>query len=403
MLKTEKEIRDALASKEFRVDFADMYKKSKVLAAFVDNTWREKFANQIHKKYFKRADLPLTETTKGSALYEVSDMVVSTPTQAYARAKYSDLPSDDFDGMETRTGSISDFGSSYHLTGKEKQAYDKLKEELGNDMMLFNLYITKVSDKILSHHLRLNNMAMQKMSYTRFTTTGGFGGEYDIARTTPYEVDAEHRDMPAGDKIWADTTAPIIDYIKTYVKKFRDDTSYAGPVTLKMERDVYEDIFLKNDQVKEMVQNYMAAQGLVLPNGFLVTEETYDKWNSAAGGSAGTYLPPIEIIEEESMIQGVNGKTPVKGWKPGIVVLSPAGYQGETFWAKSTENNLLNGIADYAIADLDGGLLQISNRVRVDGDLPIWTTKVLGTYEPVLNEFLHHWCINTAKAGSITG
>ena len=141
---------------------------------------------------------------------------------------------------------------------------------------------------------------------------------------------------------------------------------------------------------------YSQANGSILSSGYLATKESYEAWNTANGN----YLPPIELMVEETLIQGVTTSTAVKGWKDGIIVLSPSGYQGQLMWATSDEYDLLNGISTFATAKMEGGLLSMMNRVNTNGRMPEWITEVIGCYEPVLDEWNKHWCINYKKASA---
>lgn len=401
MLQKEREFLDALEG-GFKLDFNDAYKDSKLLAEIVDDEWDTRYNNQFGRIYFPLSEDALNTNASGASLYEITMRKKSGPTNAYARAKYSDLPSKGYEGEESRTGSIGNFADGFKIEGKDKQKIarrKKLENELGKtDAPLYLYYIEQMQKTFDAHNMTLNFLAAQKMSYTRMDNTSADALSWGITRTSAYEVDAEHRDMACGDKTWDDSTATIVDDIKSLVKRFRDETGYAGAISLKMETDFYNNVYLANDQVKELVTNYVLANGTVLPNGYMPTSETYNSWNSSVSGG---YLPPIELVEQESLILGIDGKPmvqPVSGWRPGIMVISPAGAQGKTLWDINEEYDSMEGMADYAITTVEGGFLTVMNKIKQTGRLPEWSTEVTGDYEPVLDEWLFHWCINTKKA-----
>jgi len=377
--------------------FLDLYKDSNIFQQFVDSTWVDKYENMMFKKYFPIDSLPSTNDPRtGAAVYSITALEKQGANNAIARAKGSELPSKDVKGMDIRNGSIRDYGDGWHMNGTEKQGFDKLAEEIGSDAPLFKQYVINTDSIIRSHYMLLNEMAAQKMSTGRFTNSAYKDFGYDLPVTTEYELDAADRDVACGDVAWtADSSATILTDIRNLVQDFRDEKDYEGALSLKMTEDFYYNVFLKNDEVKETVTNFVQLGGNVVPSGAMVTSDSYNKWNAAVGN----IIPPIEIINQQSLIIGSNTTMNVKGWKDNIVVLSPAGEQGVTKWAITDEYNTLDGFANIAIATLDGGLLKSMNRIRIDNSrLPTYNTEVLGTYEPVLSTWNNYWCINASKA-----
>lgn len=380
----------------FKKDFLSLYKENDFFQTFVDTTWVDKYENMMFKTYFPVDNIPSeVSATTGTSMYAISSQVKRGATNAMARAKGSELPSKDVQGQDIRTGSFQDYGDGWHMTGLQKQAYDKLAKELGSDSPLFKQYVIETDSIIRSHYQLLNEMSVQKMSTGRFTNSAYLGLSKDLPVTTPYELDSYSRDVACGDKVWTDPTATIVTDIRNRVQDFRDTTGYEGTLSLKMERDFFLNVFLKNNELKELVTNYMQAGGAILPTGALLTEKNYNQWNVDMGG----YIPPIEFVEQQSLILGSTETFKVNGWKSGIVVLSPSGAQGVTKWSISDEYDTLNGFTDIAIAKLDGGLLSSMNRIRIDnGRLPSYNTEVIGSYEPILATWNNHWCINSNKA-----
>lgn len=378
-------------------DFLSLYKEDRVFQTLVDSVWVDKYENMMFKTYFPLDDMPSsTDTETGMSQYVIKSYKETGATNAIARAKYSELPSEDVDGMDVHTGTLQDYGKGWHMTGAHKATLDRMAKKLGNNDPLFKRYVIKTDKIIKGHYMLLNEMAAQKMSTGRFTNAAYRGLSYDVPVTTVYELSASSRDVACGTKVWDDPTATIVTDIRDLVKEFRDTTGYEGVLSLKMTRDFFVNVFLKNEELKTLVTNMMQADGSIIPTGHMLTEANYNAWNMSMGG----YLPSIEFIEQESLIAGSSVITSVNGWKEGIVVLSPAGAQGVTKWAETDEYQGMEGMTNISIASLDGGLLKTMNAIKEMGRLPSYNTEVIGSYEPVLTTWNNHWCINTKKAKS---
>jgi hypothetical protein len=200
--------------------------------------------------------------------------------------------------------------------------------------------------------------------------------------------------VKAGEKVWSDTTALILDYMNDIEKRFSDLWGTMPQMVWEIPQDVFDNCFLNNEQIKEWVISYNTMNNVALPSNMAMTEELVK--NAIA---AHPYrISPIVIIDQKSN-KGVR-----EGWKAGSVVFRPAGYAGFIRKASILDQKMFekygNNVNTYNFTPALNGLGVIMNSVVVNGNFKEWHTDLFIKAIPTLDEFLYHVIVNTTEANS---
>jgi hypothetical protein len=266
----------------------------------------------------------------------------------------------------------------------------RLFEQFG-DASLVAAYATDViQSKLDSANQTLSNMAAQLLSTGQIVYNLGAGIQGNVLKAN---IPAENF-LTAGASAWSDTSAKLLDQIRDLYAKAQEMKGTNFPAYLEVTRAMFNDYFLKNEQVIEWVRYSNSLNNVLLPESLVLTEDMALKAISSFEG-----LPAIVIVEEKQKDYYVG---PVHGWKNDIAVLRPAGYAG--YIRRTTVDdirlftNFGNSVNSYNFTPALGGLAQVVNSVIVNGNFKEWHTHVLMAAVPSLDEFLYHFIIDTKTA-----
>jgi hypothetical protein len=198
----------------------------------------------------------------------------------------------------------------------------------------------------------------------------------------------------AGEKIWSDPTARVLDQMVEKEDKYRNMWGVDINLQWEISRKAFDACFLKNEQVIEWVRYVNVVNNTPLPEKLVLTA---DMVMSAIAKFAG--VSPIVIIEEKQK-DSING--PVHGWNDNVAVLRPAGYAGLIRHTSILDTEIFSKYANnansYSFAKTLNGLLTIMNSVVVNGNFKEWHTDGMMAAIPTLDEFLYHVIIDITKA-----
>lgn len=344
--------------------------------------WTQKF----------RIDPQITPTNaEGEAIFKSTMRQLESGVLMDMRAPLGDSVPEDKKGLAYYSGVIPEFISKGTVEKATERAYkEDLFEQFG-DAALIAAYATDVlQSKLDSANQTLSHMSAQLLSTGKIVYNQGVGIQGNVLKA---DVPTENF-LNAGEKVWSDTSARLLDQIVKMVEDIREAKGLDLQFQLEITRKQFLEAFMKNEQVIEWVRYLNVINNTPLPERAVMTEDLVKNALSRFEG-----LPQIVIVEEKQK-DTENGI--VHGWKEGVAVLRPLGYAG--FIRRTTIKDVElftkygNNVNSYSFASALNGLAQIANSVIVNGNFKEWHTHVIMAAVPSLDEFLYHYIIDTATA-----
>jgi hypothetical protein len=344
--------------------------------------WTQKF----------RIDPQITPTNaEGEAIFKSTMRQLESGVLMDMRAPLGDSVPEDKKGLAYYSGVIPEFISKGTVEKATERAYkEDLFEQFG-DAALIAAYATDVlQSKLDSANQTLSHMSAQLLSTGKIVYIQGVGIQGNVLKA---DVPTENF-LKAGEKVWSDTSARLLDQIVKMVEDIREARGLDLQFQLEITRKQFLEAFMKNEQVIEWVRYLNVINNTPLPERAVMTEDLVKNALARFEG-----LPPIVIVEEKQK-DTENGI--VHGWKEGVAVLRPLGYAG--FIRRTTIKDVElftkygNNVNSYSFASALNGLAQIANSVIVNGNFKEWHTHVIMAAVPSLDEFLYHYIIDTTTA-----
>ena len=344
--------------------------------------WTQKF----------RIDPQITPTNaEGEAIFKSTMRQLESGVLMDMRAPLGDSVPEDKKGLAYYSGVIPEFISKGTVEKATERAYkEDLFAQFG-DAALIAAYATDVlQSKLDSANQTLSHMSAQLLSTGKIIYNQGVGIQGNVLKA---DVPAENF-LKAGEKVWSDTSARLLDQIVKMVEDIREARGLDLQFQLEITRKQFLEAFMKNEQVIEWVRYLNVINNTPLPERAVMTEDLVKNALSRFEG-----LPPVVIVEEKQK-DTENGI--VHGWKEGVAVLRPLGYAG--FIRRTTIKDVElftkygNNVNSYSFASALNGLAQIANSVIVNGNFKEWHTHVIMAAVPSLDEFLYHYIIDTTTA-----
>lgn len=336
-----------------------------------------------------KVDPQITPTNQeGEAIFISRMRELQSGVMMDMRAPLGDSIPEDKKGLAYYSGAIPEFISKGTVEKATERDYkEKLFEQFG-DAALIAAYATDVlQSKIDSANQTLSHMSAQLLSTGKIIYNQGVGIQGNVLKA---DVPAENF-LKAGAKVWSDTTSRLLDQMV----KIENDVKEAKGLELSFQwevtRQMFNEYFLKNEQVIEWVRYTNLINNVPLPERLQLTE---DMVRPALAKFEG--LSPIVIVEEKQndVENGV-----VHGWKDGVAVLRPVGYAGLVRRTTVKDVELFtkygNSVNSYSFASALSGLATVANSVIVNGNFKEWHTHLIMAAVPSLDEFLYHYIVDT--------
>lgn len=307
------------------------------------------------------------------------------------RAPLGDTRPADKKGVSKYTGVIPDFAPRGFVEKATERYYkEEYFDQFGDDALIAAYATDELQRMMNDANLTLSYLAAKALSTGETVYDKGEGIYSAIYKS----YISENNFVNAGEKVWSDPTALIINYMIDIEKQFSDLWGTMPQMIWEIPQDVFDNDFLNNEQIKEWVISYNAMNNVTLPANMAMTEELVK--NAIAAHPA--RLSPIVIIDQK-VNKGVR-----EGWKSGNVVFRPAGYAGYIRKAAILDQKMFekygNNVNTYNFTPALNGLGVIMNSVVVNGNLKEWHTDLFVKAIPTLDEFLYHVIVDTTTANS---
>ena len=341
-----------------------------------------------------RIDPQITPTNQeGEAVFISRMRALDSGTLMDMRAPLGDSIVEDKGGVAYYSGAIPEFISKGTVEKATERDYkEKLFAQFG-DSALVAAYATDVlQTKVDAANQTLSHLSAQLLSTGKIIYSQGQGARGNVLKA---EIPAENF-LKAGEKIWTDPNAKILDQIVKIVEGIKDKTGVDMQYQLEVPKEMFKNCFLKNAQVIEWVRYVNIVNNQPLPERLVLSREMALEALASFDG-----LPTIVIVEEKQK-DTLNGV--VHGWKDNAAVIRPVGYAGFIRHAAVADTELFtkygNAINTYSFTPALNGLATVRNSVIVNGNFKEWHTDLVMAAVPSLDEFLYHFIIDTTEANS---
>lgn len=345
--------------------------------------WQSKF----------RVDPQSTPTNaEGEAIFKSKMRPIQTGVLMDMRAPLGDSTPMEVGGMQAYTAPIPDFIAKGFVEKATERWYKEKMFDQFADLKNVAMYATDVLQMQLdSANQTLSHMSAYLLSRGNLSYLQGEGIQDNLYKAP---IPTENFDT-AGEKVWTDTTANLLTQMVEKEDKFKELWGVNIPMQWEITRQMFRDVFMKNEQVIAWVKhNYEISKGIELNTALGITEDM-----AIADIAKYPGLSPIVFVEEKQK-DIINGT--VSGWKEGVAVLRPSGYAGLIRHTKAQDEDIFkaygNTVNSYNFTSALGGVATIMNSTIMNGNFKEWHTDFWMSAIPSLDEFLYHVIIDTTTA-----
>lgn len=361
----------------------------KIFSAILNEEGFIKPNNTFYLEKFK-IDPAITPTNaKGEAIFTSSMREIVNADMMDMRAPLGDTRTADKVGTAYYNGRIPDFAPAGFVEKATERWYKEENFAQFGDAALIAQFATEEAQRMVdSANMTLSYLAAKALSTGETIYDMGDGIQSAIYKSY---IPTENF-VKAGEKIWSDPTAKILDQMAKIESDFKDKWGVELPMQWEMTQEMFDAYFLNNDQVKEWVRYINVVNNTPLPDNLTLTRDLVEK----AIPSHPYNISPIVIVNEKQkdINQGV-----VRGWKAGNAVLRPRGYAGYIRRASILDEVIYkkyaNSVNTYSFTPALNGLGVFMNSVVVNGNFKEWHTDLFVKAIPTLDEFLYHVIVDT--------
>lgn len=275
----------------------------------------------------------------------------------------------------------------------KRKRFEELREQYSRaDAEFIQAYAENLQVFIDGANMTLTNMGEQLMTRGYLYYDNGVGIKAGI-----YKADIPAKNFRnAGATVWSDTTtAKLVDILRKLVDDINKENGVEWDWQLDIPKAIWDNCFMKNAQILDLVRWRNNVNGQSLPNVVYVTDEMV---STMLGEQKG--LPKIVVHDTK---QKDENKGVISGWQTGVATLRPVGKAGLIRHTNILDAEYFgDGMTNPAITDVYTpalyGLGYIENSVWPNGRMKEYRTRLIYSATPTLDEFLYHYIIDTTTA-----
>lgn len=369
--------------------YKQIWEDSNVLTTILNNQDLIRANHTFWRQDFTVDGMVTPTNAEGEAVFTSRMRRLESGVLMDMRAPLGDSIPEDAKGLEAYQGTIQEFISKGSVETAEMREYKRQYfAQIGDDELVRRFAKDVLQPRIDSANQTLSNMAAQLISTGKIIYKHGVGLKGSILKA---DIPAEN--FKKVTTVWTDPACKILDEMARIEDEVKNETGLNITWQWKMTRDMFRNIFLNNEQVKEWVRYIGVVNNTPLPEQLTLTEDMIA--NAIPQHPYG--LSPIVIVEEKQK-DAVSGI--VHGWKDGIAVFCPAGKLGLVRRTTIADLRLFspeytNPSNTYTFASALDGCAFVRNSVIVNGNLKEWHSDVVLAATPTLDEFLYHYIVDT--------
>lgn len=350
-----------------------------------------------YKTQGRRAAGATPTALDGTATFTVKSRPLHAAPLMDLRAPLGDSNQMDKEGLSFYTASIPDFiAPGYVETAMEREYRIRQFEMFGNDADIVAAWVQNIQTQLDSADATLNFLTASLMSTGKIDYTGiGRGIQAPLHKAAI----PEENFVKAGDKVWTDADCKILTQMATIEQAFREKWAYTGAMVWQMPRKMFYEVFLQNDEVKELVKNFRFLNYIASTDTMPITETMFRQAFVDYQG-----VSPIEVVTEKERNLTDTKDVMINGWNEGIAVLRPAGDAVEFEFTENLDRQMHqkygSSIISKVFATANDGLCTLVNTTLNNGNYKEWHTDLMMSAVPALVEFPYHILVDTTTANS---
>lgn len=364
--------------------YDNMLNSQKWMQKFVDNTFAQKYDQELWRKFFRWDAAPSAE-----GQFKAIEVVQQGAVMADIRARFSPVAQRDTNGAKFYLGTIPDLSHGFKEGVEDIVRMKRIAEMAQGDAQVIAQFVNKLDPFIQGVHSRITNMALQLLSKGEIydASTTGTGLLYSQPNIVP-----STNKFKAGTAVWSDATnAKIFTKMLAVQNHVRNDLNYGGALEWVVDRDTMNNI-LKNKEVKDLVGAILVSTGVVVNANVMITENQLNAFLAEY-----KQIAPIVVVDEAQRVYNGDGTTTtVNGWKSGAAVLRPAGLAGVVKYSPLEELSVVSGEQGINISYLEGGRIGIKRKFNPATEF--WTTDVLSAAVPALSTWNYNCIVDSKTA-----
>ena len=297
-------------------------------------------------------------------------------------------------GGKFYTGSIPDYSArGYVETAPERMQREDLFAQYGDqDTRWLMEFATQNMQRMLNQaNQTLSYQSAMLLSTGKITYKMGDGIKTNVIKAEIPKENFLHADTQA----WTDPSAKILTQMIEMQDKIKDNLQLGISFQWQITKDMWKNIFMKNQQVLEWANNCRTIEtgGIPMPNTYALPSDVVRSYLVKYEG-----LDPIVIVEEKQ--KDINLGV-VHGWKDNIAVYRPVGYAGyirrSTILDRDVFERFGNKVNSYNFTEAMHGCGLFMNSVIVNGNFKEWHSDFFLKAVPTLDEFLYHYIVDVSR------
>ena len=349
---------------------------------FIDTLLVEKYKTTAWKSSFAWDIAPSPD-----GVFQQLEIVPALATMADGRAKWSTTSKRDTNGVSSYMGTTFNFGVGMEETGEDIEKINKIAANWGGDKDVISQFVMKFETLLDNVHNRISNMAFQMESGAAIDVSNSY---YGVGFKLPAMP------IPAANKLktlagsWATVASatPITDMLAA--EKRADDVGMPSNRVWRLPKTL-QAAFLANTEVKSYIKMFLYPTSTNVVTDMAFSVEDLNKYLSAYGR-----LSPIEWVDAKQKTYTREGTiADTDPWVTGAAVLRPAGLAGTIKYDELAELKIQSGQAGIITASVEGGRIGIIR--KFDAMKPLWTTDVIASCVPVLNNWTRYIILDTTQ------
>lgn len=366
---------------------SDFYKQINTtpsrLQKFIDTFFADKYNDIAWKKSFAWD----VEPSLGGA-FEQADIIRQVNAMADGRVKWSETSKRDTDGISTHLGTVFNFGVGKEETGEDIERINKIAENWGGDKEVVKQFVVEFDNLISGVHNRITNMAMQMESTGGIIVDPTYSGVGFKLSPVPFQ--AGNKLKTVNGKGWAASASasatPITDMLAA--EKRADAIGMPANRVWRLPIEL-QAAFLANPEVKSYIKMMLYPTTTNI-----VADMVFSADDLANFVSRYRRISPIEWVDSIQYGYKRTGELiEANGWASGVAILRPAGFAGVVKYDEIPEVKIQAGQPNITTAYAEGGRIGIIR--KFEPMKPLWTTDVLASAAPILNNWSKYITLDT--------
>lgn len=347
---------------------------------FVDTMLAEKYKTTAWKESFAWDIAPSVD-----GVFSQLEIVKGLATMADGREKWSTTSKRDTNGVASFMGTTFNFGVGMEETGEDIERINKIAANWGGDRDVVAQFVMQYETLLDNVHNRISNMAFQMESGASINVSPSHYGVGFQMPALPL-LAANKMKTIKGDWATVASATPIADMIAA-----EEQADAVGMDTNRVWRlpKALQAAFLANAEVKSYIKMFLYPTATNV-----VADMAFSPNDLSAFLSSYGRISPIQWVDAKQRAYARDGViTDATPWVAGAAVLRPAGLAGVVKYDELPELTIQSGQAGIVTAAAEGGRIGIIR--KFDAMKPLWTTDVITSCVPVLNNWTKYIILDT--------